>query len=255
MLQKMRNVMGRITLRASLSLVAVSLALATTPAFAANLPAEGAVPAADAADASADMGETIVVNAKTTRSATAIPAAEMQKILPGISPLKAIQSLPGVLYVTADPWGNNEQNAQMFVHGFSAQQLGYTMDGVPLGDQNYGNYNGLSPSRALISENTGRTVVATGAGELGVASISNLGGAVEISSRDPSNERGLEINHTGGSYGTRARSSAWIRVNSAMATNSSCRAAASAPAHGTLPGFRVAIRPMVNSSTKTATAN
>jgi outer membrane receptor protein involved in Fe transport len=118
MLQKMRNVMGRITLRASLSLVTVSLALATTPAFAANLPAEGAVPAADAADASADMGETIVVNAKTTRSATAIPAAEMQKILPGISPLKAIQSLPGVLYVTADPWGNNEQNAQMFVHGF-----------------------------------------------------------------------------------------------------------------------------------------
>lgn len=211
--------MGRITLcaslmRTSLSLAAVSLALATTPALAAEVPAPAPAAGAEApaADASVDDGgETIVVNAKTTRSATAIPAAEMQKILPGISPLKAIQSLPGVLYVTADPWGNNEQNAQMFVHGFSAQQLGYTMDGVPLGDQNYGNYNGLSPSRALISENTGRTVVATGAGELGVASISNLGGAVEITSRDPSNERGLEMNHTAGSYGT-ART--FVRVDS-----------------------------------------
>ncbi|WDF71697.1 TonB-dependent receptor [Novosphingobium sp. KACC 22771] len=208
--------MGRITfhanlMRSSLSLAAVSLALASAPAFAAAPALAAAVPAADAEAPAADPGETIVVNAKTTRSATAIPAVEMQKILPGISPLKAIQSLPGVLYVTADPWGNNEQNAQMFVHGFSAQQLGYTMDGVPLGDQSYGNYNGLSPSRALISENTGRTVVATGAGELGVASISNLGGAVEITSRDPSNERGLEMNHTAGSYGT-ART--FVRVDS-----------------------------------------
>jgi hypothetical protein len=71
--------------------------------------------------------------------------------------------LPGVLYITADPWGNNEQNAQLFIHGFSVSQLGYTMDGVPLGDQNYGNFNGLSPQRAVISENVGRTVVATGA--------------------------------------------------------------------------------------------
>eukprot|EP01035_Chromulina_nebulosa_P012248 gene12248-16336_t len=64
-------------------------------------------------------------------------------------------SVPSVLYITADPWGNNEQNAQIFIHGFNFQQLGYTMDGLPLGDQNYGNYNGLSPQRAVIAENVG----------------------------------------------------------------------------------------------------
>jgi iron complex outermembrane receptor protein len=93
--------------------------------------------------------------AKSTRSATAIivtgakatrSASEIQKILPGVSPLKAIQTLPGVLYITADPWGYNEQNAQIFIHGFASNQLGYTMDGVPLGDQSYGNYNGLRRS-------------------------------------------------------------------------------------------------------------
>ena len=144
----------------------------------------------------------ILVTAKQTRSATAIPASEIQKILPGVSPLKAIQTLPGVLYVTADPWGNNEQNAQIFIHGFAGNQLGYTMDGIPLGDQSYGNYNGLSPQRAVISENVGRVVVATGAGDLATASNSNLGGTVETYSSDPTQAFGVTANQTAGSYHT-----------------------------------------------------
>jgi outer membrane receptor protein involved in Fe transport len=134
----------------------------------------------------------IVVTAKATRSATAIPQSEIQKILPGVSPLKAIQTLPGVLYITADPWGNNEQNAQIFIHGFAFNQLGYTMDGIPLGDQSYGNYNGLSPQRAVTSENVGRVVVTTGAGDLGTPSNSNLGGTVETFSSDPRAKLGVD---------------------------------------------------------------
>ena len=99
------------------------------------------------ADPAAQVTEVVVTATKTTRSSVAISGPEIQKLLPGISPLKAIETLPGVVFETADPWGNNEQNESLFVHGFSTQQLGYTMDGVPLGDQQYGNYNGLSPSR------------------------------------------------------------------------------------------------------------
>lgn len=181
-----------------------------------QMPAAAAETAADVvADAAADAGgeapQTIVVTAKATRSATAINSEEIQKILPGISPLKAIQTLPGVLYITADPWGNNEQNAQIFVHGFNFQQLGYTMDGIPLGDQNYGNYNGLSPQRAVISENVGRVIVATGAGDLGTASTSNLGGTIETLSSAPAEKLGATINQTVGSYGT---SRTFLRVDS-----------------------------------------
>jgi iron complex outermembrane receptor protein len=189
---------------------AASLALAT-PARAAEA-AASADASADASDAaSSDGNETIVVTAKATRSATAISQSEIQKILPGVSPLKAIQTLPGVLYITADPWGNNEQNAQIFIHGFNFQQLGYTMDGIPLGDQNYGNYNGLSPQRAVISENVGKVVVTTGAGDLGTASTSNLGGTIETLSADPAAERGATINETLGSYGT---SRTYLRLDS-----------------------------------------
>ncbi len=191
---------------------AALLAGSTILAFAAAAPALAADEAAEAATTPAEADTSIVVTAaKATRSATALPGAEIQKLLPGVSPFKAIQTLPGVMYVTADPWGNNEQNASLFIHGFSAGQLGHTMDGVPLGDQNYGNYNGLSPQRAIISENTGRVVVATGAGELATASTSNLGGAIETFSSDPDQQLGVRINQTFGSYGT---SRTFVRVDS-----------------------------------------
>jgi iron complex outermembrane receptor protein len=154
-------------------------------------------------DAAVEGGEgSIVVTGKTTRSVTQVTSFEMQKILPGVSPLKAIQTLPGVTFLTADPWGNNEQNISLFVHGFNAQQLGYTLDGVPLGDQTYGNYNGLSPQRAIISENVGRVTLASGAGDLGTASTSNLGGTIDTFSSDPKVEMGGTLAQTFGSHDT-----------------------------------------------------
>jgi hypothetical protein len=158
-----------------------------------------------------DIQAIVVTSDKTTRSSVTIGGAETQKLLPGISPLKAIETLPGVVYETADPWGNNEQNASLVIHGFNTQQLGYTMDGVPLGDQQYGNYNGLSVSRALISENVARVELGSGAGSLGVASTSNLGGAIETYSSDPLKTFGVDVRETGGSYQT---TRTFLRVDS-----------------------------------------
>ncbi|WP_010184932.1 TonB-dependent receptor [Sphingomonas sp. PAMC 26605] len=200
------------------SKLALAVALVAGPFAAAQAaePAAAPAPAPAAAPTEPTVSddaapESIVVTAKSTRSATALPGAEMQKILPGISPLKAIETLPGVLYITADPWGYNEQNAQIFIHGFSGQQLGYTMDGLPLGDQSYGNYNGLSPQRAVISENVGRVIVSTGAGDLATASNSNLGGTVETYSSDPLKTLGAQIGQTVGSYST---SRTFVRLDS-----------------------------------------
>ena len=166
---------------------------------AANDPAAADTPAGD-----------IVVTGAATRSVSQIRSAEIQKVLPGISPLKALQTLPGVTFLTADPWGNNEQNISLYIHGFNAQQLGYTLDGVPLGDQQYGNYNGLSPQRAIISEDVGRVVLASGAGDLGTASTSNLGGAIDTFSSDPRDVFGVTLEQVAGSYDT---SRSYVRVD------------------------------------------
>ena len=181
-------------LRAALTMTCALSALSIYSTARAQEPA--------ASSNSNGVSEVVVTATKTTRSAVVISGQEIQKLLPGISPLKAIQTLPGVVFLTSDPWGNNEQNESLFVHGFNTQQLGYTLDGVPLGDQQYGNYNGLSVSRALISENTSRVVLESGAGSLGVASTSNLGGAIETFSADPSKAFGARVDETVGSYGT-----------------------------------------------------
>ena len=184
-----------------ISMIALATGIASAPVAAHAAPAPAAAPA-DAAAAPEGDGEAIVVTGRRTRSVVEMDGVQIQKQLPGINPLKAIQTLPGVTFLTADPWGNNEQNISLFIHGFNAQQLGYTLDGIPLGDQTYGNYNGLSPQRAIISENVGRVTLASGAGDLGTASTSNLGGTIDTFSSDPKHEMGGTIAQTFGSYGT-----------------------------------------------------
>src|SRR5450830_1278390 len=145
---------------------------------------------------------TVEISSQSTRSSVSLRSKELQSQLPGMNPLKGLETLPGVSFSTADPWGNNEQNLTLFVHGFNGQQLGYTMDGVPLGDQQYGNYNGLSPQRAVISENVRSVVLSSGAGDVGTASTSNLGGTIETYSSDPLAKRGGTVQQTVGSYRT-----------------------------------------------------
>jgi len=185
------------------SLALAPLAMAQQVATAVAAMESGAVEAnSEAAAAAAGPMATVEVATRRTRSSVALRGDEIQKILPGTNPLKALQTLPGVSFQTADPWGNNEQNLSLFVHGFSGQQLGYTMDGVPLGDQQYGNYNGLSPQRAVISENVRGVVLSSGAGDLATASTSNLGGTIETFSSDPLAERNLAVQQTLGSHDT-----------------------------------------------------
>nr|WP_294915053.1 TonB-dependent receptor [uncultured Neokomagataea sp.] len=146
--------------------------------------------------------ETIVVAGKRSRSQLSVGNAAIQKQLPGSSPLQALQILPGVMYTTADPWGATEQNAALYIHGFAQSQLGFTMDGIPLGDQTYNNYNGLSPQRAVASENVANVSLSSGAGDLSTASTSNLGGTIQTLSSDPKRKRGGQVSQSFGSYAT-----------------------------------------------------
>ena len=87
--------LARQALFATISIVALAAATVAMPASAEEAPvADKAAPAPDTGpDTAPDTGDVVVVAAKTTRSATAITQSEIQKILPGVSPLKAIQTL------------------------------------------------------------------------------------------------------------------------------------------------------------------
>jgi iron complex outermembrane receptor protein len=167
---------------------------AAVPAYAQSTPAVGEV---------ADDAETITVFGQgSTRQVSEIGADEIRLLAPGSSPFKAIERLPGVNFQSADPFGAYEWSTRITIRGFNQNQLGFTLDGIPLGDMSYGNTNGLHVSRAIIADNIGVTRVSQGAGALSTASTSNLGGTVEFISRDPATDAGLAANGTYGAEDT-----------------------------------------------------
>ena len=123
-----------------------------------------------------------------TRQVQDITRVDLVKALPGASPLKTLDKLPGVAFQSADPFGAYEWSTRFSVRGFAQNQMGFTLDNVPLGDMSYGNNNGLHISRAISSENIGRVTLSQGSGAVGTASTSNLGGTVQFFSSDPAND-------------------------------------------------------------------
>ncbi|NRR29114.1 TonB-dependent receptor [Oxalobacteraceae bacterium] len=196
----------------------VSLACTAHFAQAAGAGDADAIAAAAAADATVGAAMAPVQSVEITgrgqsRQVQNINRADLQQALPGTSPLKTLEKLPGVNFQSADPFGAYEWSTRFSIRGFSQNQLGFTLDGIPLGDMSYGNNNGLHISRAISSENIGRVAVSQGAGALGTASTSNLGGTVQFFSQDPSDERGLSAAQTLGSDST---SRTFVRVDSGL---------------------------------------
>lgn len=182
-------------------------ALAFLMASAALVPAAYAE-TADKAAAPAEGGESsetadvVVIGSGQARSVSTLLPANLDVLPPGTSVQKALNFLPGVSAQSIDALGVNEQSLSLQVRGFNTTHLGYTLDGMPLGDGAYNNYNGLTISRALISENLGRADLATGIAGLAIPSTSNLGGALTYVSSDPRKKLGLMGSQTFGSENT-----------------------------------------------------
>lgn len=202
-------------LMAGVALATLSIPLAAhaqvepaAPTATADATAAAAAAATDDADSTKDI---VVLGFGQSRQVQSVTAADLARLTPGSSPLKAIEKLPGVNFQAADPFGAYEWAVRISLRGFNQNQLGFTLDGVPLGDMSYGNVNGLHISRAIISENVARTEVAQGAGALGTASTSNLGGTIEFFSAMPHDTAAI----TGsGTYGSDNTYRAYARLDS-----------------------------------------
>ncbi len=163
------------------------------------------------ADATASDDDVIVVFGRgETRQVQEVQAEDIATLLPGTSVIRAIEKLPSVNIQAADPFGNYEWSARVTIRSFNQNQLGFTFDGIPLGDMSYGNHNGLHISRAVSSENVGSVVVSQGAGALGTNSTGNLGGTVETFSRNPEDHFALDAAAT---YGSDETMRGFLRVN------------------------------------------
>lgn len=187
----------------------VAVLLASTSPIAALAPAapafaaETAAPAAEAAaPAESADAEIVVLGSGQTRQVQELSTAELTILASGTSPLKAIEKLPSVNFQSADAFGNYEWSTRVTIRGFNQNQLGFTLDGIPLGDMSYGNSNGLHISRAITSENIGVTRVSQGSGSIATQSTNNLGGTLEFFSVDPKDVLGADVSASYGSANT-----------------------------------------------------
>lgn len=154
---------------------------------------------------------TINIGRGQLRSVQGLTKADFEAAVSGLSPLATVSRLPGVNFQSADPLGNYEWSARFTVRAFSQNQLGFTLDDVPLGDMSYGNLNGLHISRAISSENVARAYLSQGTGALETASSSNLGGTLQFYSSAPLEKFGLQAALTTGSSRNRR---AFVRLDS-----------------------------------------
>ena len=182
---------------------ALALCLAA-PAMAAEAAAETAATASDGVE------EIVIMGRGETRQVQTIQAVDILAAAPGTSPIKILSKLPGVNFQSADAFGAYEWAVRISVRGFNQNQLGFTLDDIPLGDMSYGNHNGMHISRALINETIGKTELSQGSGTLETASSNNLGGTIKFFSATPSDTFGGVAALTGGSS---SMTRAFARIN------------------------------------------
>jgi iron complex outermembrane receptor protein len=159
--------------------------------------------AAGAQAQEADPPSVVVLGHGQTRQVQNVTRADLMAAVPGGSPLKILEKLPGVSFQSADALGAYEWSTRISIRGYSQGQLGFTLDGVPLGNMSYGNNNGLHISRAIIAENLQRADLSQGAGSAGTASTSNLGGTVQFHSAEPAQKPTLAFSQSAGSNSAR----------------------------------------------------
>jgi len=189
--------------------------IAVLLASSALLPQAAWAVEADAADtAEAAENEIIVLGKGETKQVQEVGARDIGALLPGTSPIRAIEKLPSVNVQSADAFGNYEWSTRVTIRSFNQNQLGFNFDGIPLGDMTYGNHNGLHISRVVSPENIGTVRVTQGSGSLGTQSTNNLGGTVETFSMDPLDRLGGQAN---GTYGSDNTMRGFVRLNVGMA--------------------------------------
>lgn len=124
-----------------------------------------------------------VVGVGSTRTTAVVSSDEIEAQVPGVAPQALLATLPGVNVQTTDPFGLYEFGDSMRIRGFSANQVGVTLDGIPI--ETADTREGGPISRYISSENLLDVSVSTGSGDVTQPSYHALGGAIRYTSIGP----------------------------------------------------------------------
>ncbi|WP_246495212.1 TonB-dependent receptor domain-containing protein [Ameyamaea chiangmaiensis] len=148
--------------------------------------------------------ESVAVTARRNiphNTETTVSRATMEQQAAGTNVLRSLAQVPGVSFSSTDALGIDTWGTSIYMRGFFQDQLGVTVDGIPLNNQSYANLGGVNINNAAISGDLERSVVSQGAGSLDLPSNTNLGGTMQFFTADPKNKFGGKIEQGFGSYG------------------------------------------------------
>lgn len=149
-----------------------------------------------------------VVGARVTEASAAIGEDKISNTLAishqallsapaGTSGLKMLEALPGFNVQVNDALGLYEFGNSVFVRAFNLQQIGFSIDGVPLGRTDQ--FGGSPIYRYVDNENTERVTASTGAGDVSQSGYASLGPYVDYQTSNPTLEPGASLSYTLGS--------------------------------------------------------
>lgn len=164
--------------------------------------------AAHAEDGDARLEKVEVVGARVTEASlatgvdhiTSTQSISHQALLSapaGTSGLKMLESLAGFNVQVNDPLGLYEFGNSVFVRAFNFQQIGFSIDGVPLGRSDQ--FGGSPIYRYMDNENTERVTASTGAGDVSQPGYASLGPYVDYQTLMPATEAGISTSYSLGS--------------------------------------------------------
>lgn len=188
--------------------IETSILLSTAAALALLAPAfaQTQSPSPGAADSSVVEIEKFVIVASNVERANSVVNPTLKAATsPAVNPLNLINHLPGVSVQQGDPFGGDDWSTSISLRGFKSDrgsnQLGWTVDGLPNGNTNYG--GGTKINRLIDPENVSLITVSQGSADIGSAAGQALGGTIEYYTIDPTAERGATAALTVGDFDLR----------------------------------------------------
>ena len=187
MLQTIRK-----SMKSQISVLALLCAAGMLPAFAQDADAR-------ATDDQAVMEAVVVEGRRVSQTDLAIGLGEATNTVAvtreellsapgGISGLKMLETLPGFNVQTDGALGLYEFGNSVTVRAFNLQQIGFVLDGVPMGRSDA--FGGSPIFRYVDNENLGSVVASPGAGDVSLPSYASLGPIVSYNSILPSETMG-----------------------------------------------------------------
>lgn len=182
--------------------------------------ASGFASIAVAQDATHQVGDVVVTGKRTSQAAVAIGADQVSNTISitreallsapaGVSGLKMLEGLPGFNVQANDALGLYEFGNSVSVRAFNFQQIGFVLDGVPMGRSDQ--FGGSPIFRYVENENLARVTASQGAGDVTLPSYASLGPIVQYVTIDPAQTFGVTTTLSTGSDNLRR---GFLRVDS-----------------------------------------